>query len=63
MNSDEALTADHNRRIVAQALADTIHIFCHIEGCENAYIRELGRELIVKYGEDLEEIANGGNGV
>jgi hypothetical protein len=63
MHSDEELIADRNIRIVAQALTDIIHIFCHVHGCENDYIRELGRAVLDKYGEDLSEIANSGNGV
>jgi hypothetical protein len=35
MSSDEELTADQNIRVVAQALIDIIHIFCHVHGCEN----------------------------
>ena len=63
MHSDEELIADRNIRIVAQALTDIIHIFIHIHGCGNNYIRELGRDLNNKYGLELEEIANSGNGV
>lgn len=63
MHSDEELIADRNIRIVAQALTDIINIFCHIHGCENDYIRGLGRDLNNKYGLELEEIANSGNGV
>lgn len=63
MHSDEELIADRNIRIVAQALTDVIYIFCHVHGCENDYIRELGRDLNNKYGLELEEIANIGNGV
>lgn len=63
MRTDEELIADRNIRVVAQALIDIIHIFCHIHGCENDYIRELGRELNDKYGLELEEIVNSGNSV
>lgn len=63
MRSDEELIADRNIRIVAQALTDIIHIFCHVHGAENDYIRELGRDLNNKYGLELEEIANSGNSV
>lgn len=63
MHSDEELIADHNIRVVAQALTDIIHIFCHVHGAENDYIRELGKDLNNKYGLELEEIANSGNGV
>ena len=63
MHSDEELIADRNIRIVAQALTDIIHILCHVHGAENAYIRELGRDLNNKYSLELEEIANSGNGV
>lgn len=51
-------STDHNIRIVAQALTDIIHILCHIHGCENSYIRELGMDLNNKYGLTLEEIIN-----
>ena len=63
MHSDEELIADQNIRVVAQALIDIIHIFCHVHGCENDYIRELGRDLNDKYSLGLEEIVNSGNGV
>ena len=63
MHSDEELIADRNIRIVAQALIDTIDVLCHVYGCENSYIRELGRAILDKYGEDLSEIVNSGNGV
>jgi len=63
MHSDEELIADRNIRIVAQALIDIIDVLCHVYGCENSYIRELGRDLNNKYGLELEEIANSGNGV
>ena len=63
MCSDEDLIADHNIRVVAQALTDVINIFCYVHGCENDYIRELGRDLNNKYGLELEEIVNSGNGV
>lgn len=63
MRTDEELIADHNIRIVAQSLIDIIHIFCHVHGCENDYIRELGRELNDKYGLELEEITNSGNSI
>jgi len=62
-HSEEELKADCNIRIVAQALIDTIKVFEKVSGCENSYIRELGRELIGKYGEYLTEIVNSGNGV
>lgn len=48
-------------KVVAQALLDTIHIFCHIHGAENDYIRELGRDLNNKYSLELEEIVNSGS--
>lgn len=63
MRTDEELIAEHNIQIVAQALIDIIHIFCHVHGCENAYIRELGRELNDKYSLELEEIVNSGNSI
>ena len=63
MHSDEELIADRNIRIVAQALIDTIDVLCHVYGCENSNIRELGRAILDKYGEDLSEIVISGNGV
>lgn len=63
MHSDEELNSDRNIRIVAQALIDIIDVLCHVYGCENSYIRELGRAVLDKYGEDLSEIVNSGNGV
>jgi hypothetical protein len=63
MRSDEDLIADHNIRIIAQTLIDVIEVFSKIQGCENAYIRDLGRDLANKHNEDLKEIVNSGNGI
>ena len=60
-HSAEELIANRNMKVVAQALLDTIHIFCHIHGAENDYIRELGRDLNNKYSLELEEIVNSGS--
>lgn len=61
MRLDEELIADRNIRIIAQTLIDVIEVFSKIQGCENAYIRDLGRDLTNKYSEDLKEIVNSGN--
>ena len=63
MRSDEELIADRNIRIVAQVLIDTINVLCNVYGCENSYIRELGRTILDKYGEDLADIVNSGNSI
>lgn len=55
------MNTDHNIKIVAQALTNIIHILCHVHGAENAYIRELGRDLNNKYGLELEAITNSDN--
>jgi hypothetical protein len=45
MRSDEEPIADHNIRIIAQTLIDVIEVFSKIQGCENAYIREILVEI------------------
>lgn len=57
MYSSEEQIADRNMKIIARALLDAINIFCHIHGSENAYIRELGRDMNNKYSLELEAIA------
>jgi hypothetical protein len=61
MRTDEELIAERNIQIVASALLDVMDVFRKVEGCENKYIRDLGDELLHKYGEDLKDIVVNGN--
>lgn len=61
MRTDEELIAERNIQIVASALLEVMGVFCKINGCENRYIRDLGDELIHKYGEQLQDIVDNGN--
>ena len=61
MRTDEELIAEHNIQIVASALLDVMSVFCKIEGCENRYIRDIGDELLHKYGEQLQDIVDNRN--
>jgi hypothetical protein len=61
MRTDEELIAEHNVQIITSALLEVIDVFCKINGCENKYIRDLGDELLHKYGEQLKDIADNGN--
>ena len=66
MHSDEQLIADRNIRIVAQALIETINALRSVYVCgsfEYSYIRKLAENVFDKYGEDLSEIVNSGNGI
>lgn len=63
MRTDEELIAERNIQIVASALLEVMSVFCKVEGCENKYIRDIGDELLHKYGEQLEDIAVNGNSV
>ena len=66
MRSDEQLIADRNMRIVAQALIETINALRSVYICggfEYSYIRKLSENVFDKYGEDLSEIVNSGNGI
>lgn len=63
MRTDEELIAEHNVKIIASALLEVMNIFSKIEGCENRYIRDLGDELLHKYGEQLQDIVNNGNSI
>lgn len=61
MRTDEELIAERNVQIIASALLEVINIFRKVEGCENRYIRDLGDELLHKYGEELQDIVDNGN--
>lgn len=61
MRTNEELIAEHNIHIVASALLEVMNIFRKVEGCENRYIRDLGDELLHKYGEQLQDIVDNGN--
>lgn len=66
MHSDEQVIADRNIRIVAQALIETINALRSVSVCgsfEYSYIRKLAENVFDKYGEDLSEIVNSGNGI
>lgn len=63
MRTDEELITERNMQVIAKALLDTMNVFCEIEGCENLYIRAIGKSLIDKYGEILKDIADNGNSV
>ena len=61
MRTDKELIAEHNVQIIASALLEVMNMFRKIEGCENKYIRDLGDDLLHKYGEQLQDIADNGN--
>ena len=63
MRTDEELIAERNIQIVASALLEVMSVFCKINGCENKYIRDLGDDLLHKYGEQLQDIVDNGNSV
>lgn len=63
MRTDEELIAERNMQEIAKALLDTMNVFCKIEGCENLYIRDIGKSLIDKYREILQDIADNGNSI
>ena len=63
MRTDEELIAEHSVQIIASALLEVMNIFRKVEGCENRYIRDLGDELLHKYGEQLKDIADNGNSI
>ena len=63
MRTDEELIAEHNVQIIASALLEVMNIFHKVEGCENRYIRDLGDELLHKYGEQLQDIVDNGNSI
>lgn len=63
MRTDEELIAERNIQIVASALLEVMSTFCKVEGCENRYIRDLGDDLLHKYGEQLQDIVDNGNSV
>ena len=66
MHCNEELIADRNIRIVAQALIEMINALRSVAVCgsfEYSYIRKLAETVFDKYGEDLQEIVNSGNGI
>ena len=63
MRTDEELIAEHNMQVIASALLNVMDVFRKVEGCENKYIRDLGDDLLHKYGEQLQDIADNGNSI
>lgn len=63
MRTDEELIAERNVQIIASAILEVMSVFCKVEGCENRYIRDLGDELLHKYGEQLKDIVDNGNSI
>ena len=63
MKTDEESIVKHNMKVIASALLEVMNVFCKIEGCENKYIRDLGNDMLHKYGEQLKDITNNGKGV
>ena len=63
MRTDEELIAERNVQVIASALLEVMNVFHKVEGCENRYIRDLGDELLHKYGEQLQDIVDNGNSI
>lgn len=63
MRTDEELISEHNVKIIASALLEVMSVFCKVEGCENRYTRDLGDELLHKYGKQLKDIVDNGNSI
>lgn len=57
------MIAEHNMQVIASALLEVMSIFRKVEGCENKYIRDLGDELLHKYGEQLKDIVDNVNSI
>ena len=58
MRTDEELIAEHNMKIIASALLDTINAICNIEGCDDST-----KYLLTKYCDHLKDIADNGNSI
>ena len=58
MRTDEELIAEHNMKIIASALFDTINFICKIEGCDDST-----KCLLTKYCDQLKDIADNGNSI
>ena len=58
MRTDEELITEHNMKIIASALLDTINAICKIEGCDDSI-----KCLLTKYSDQLKDIADNGNSV
>ena len=58
MRTDEELIAEHNMKIIASALFDTINAICKIEGCDDST-----KHSLTKYCDQLKDIADNGNGI
>ena len=58
MRTDEELIAEHNMKIIASALFDTINAICKTEGYDDST-----KCLLTKYLYQLKDIANNGNSI
>ena len=58
MRTDEELIAEHNIKIIASALFDTINTICKIEDCNDST-----KCLLTKYCDQLKDIADNGNSI
>lgn len=63
MRTDEELIAEHNVQIIASALLDTINAICKIENHGDNSVKGLMSDLLVKYGDQLQDIVDNGNSV
>ena len=58
MRIDEELISEHNMKIIASALFDTINAICKIEGRDDSI-----KCLLTKYCDQLKDIADNGNSI
>lgn len=63
MRTDEELIAEHNIQIVASALLDTLNVLNQMKVTQNDDAKDLIKDLLDRYSEQLEDIAVNGNSV
>lgn len=63
MRTDEEFIAERNIQIVASALLDTLDVLNQMKVMHNNDTKDLIKDLLDKYGEQLKDIAVNGNSV
>lgn len=63
MRTDEELIAERNIQIVASALLDTLNVLNQMKVMSDDGTKDLIKDLLDRYSEQLEDIAINGNSV
>lgn len=63
MRTDEELIAERNIQIIASVLLDTLDVLNQMKVVQNYDTKDLIKDLLDKYSEQLKDIADNGNNV